>query len=128
MSSKSILWSTFVVFLFFFCSLGFYTLADACLQEYVLIPTTRKNIMPGVLAIGILLMSFAFVHIFRKWSGGEYYNKKGFYFGLWFALLEAVAIGTILIPKPPAGTVVIFNTDLLVTAFSSITYACGLVL
>jgi len=96
MFSKSLRWSTLVVFLFFyFVPWGFYALTDACLQEYVLIPTMRENIMPGVLAIGVLLMSYAFVHIFQKWSGGEYYNKRGFYFGLWFAFFEAVAIGTI---------------------------------
>ncbi|MGB0274146.1 MAG: hypothetical protein ACPF9U_02790 [Flavobacteriaceae bacterium] len=96
MFSKSILWSTLVAFLFFyFVPWGFYTLADACLQEYVLIPTMRENIMPGVLAIGVLLMSFAFVHIFQKWSGGIFSNQKGFIFGLWVALLEVVSIGFI---------------------------------
>ncbi len=96
MFSKSILLSTLVAFLYFyFVPWGFYTFAAECLQEYVLIPTMRENIMPGVLAIGVLLMSFAFVHIFQRWSGGVYFNKRGFYFGFWFALFEAVAIGII---------------------------------
>lgn len=96
MFSKSIVWSTLAVFVFFYIApWGFYAIADKCLQQHVLIPTMRQDIMPGVLAIGVLLMSFAFVHIFQKWSGGVYYNKRGFYFGLWFAVFEVLAIGII---------------------------------
>ncbi len=55
----------------------------------------RTDIMPGILAVGVLLLSFAFVHIFQKWSGGVFSNKNGFIFGLWIALLEIISIGFI---------------------------------
>jgi len=98
MLSKSILWSTLVAFLFFFITpYFFYWATESCFQEYVRIdisrPDTELNI--GLLAIGVLFLSFAFTNIFQKWSGGIYYNKRGFYFGLWVALLEVISIGFI---------------------------------
>lgn len=96
MFSKSIIWSTVVTFLFFyFVPAVFYAATTSCFEEYVLIDIMRTDIMPGILAVGVLLLSFAFVHIFQKWSGGVFSNKNGFIFGLWIALLEIISIGFI---------------------------------
>lgn len=98
MFSKSILWSTLVVFLFFFVTpYFFYWATESCFQEYVRTDISRPDaeLNIGLLAIGVLLLSFAFVHIFQKWSGGIFSNQKGFIFGLWVALLEVVSIGFI---------------------------------
>ena len=68
MFSKSIIWSTVVTFLFFyFVPAVFYAATTSCFEEYVLIDIMRTDIMPGILAVGVLLLSFAFVHIFQKW-------------------------------------------------------------
>jgi hypothetical protein len=83
MFSKSIIWSTVVAFLFFyFVPPLFYLGADECLKEYM-DPSkdiARDPYMFGVLALGVLVFSYAFVHIFQKWSNGIYSNKKGFRF------------------------------------------------
>ena len=89
MFSKSIVWSTLVVFLFFyFAPWGFYGVTAECFEEHTITNTMRENIFPGILALGVLLLSYAFVHIFHKWSGGVFSNKNGFIFGIWVALLE----------------------------------------
>jgi len=96
MFSKSIIWSTVVTFLFFyFVPAVFYASTTSCFEKYVLIDIMRTDIMSGILAVGVLLLSFAFVHIFQKWSGGVFSNKNGFIFGLWIALLEIISIGFI---------------------------------
>lgn len=97
MFSKSIIWPTLVAFLFFFfVPYGFYGVTEECFNEHVLINIARgANIMLGALAVGVLIMSYAFVHIFQKWSGGIFSNTNGFIFGLWVSLLEVVAIGII---------------------------------
>jgi hypothetical protein len=67
MFSKSIIWSTVEAFLFFYFMPPLYYLGvDECLKEYV---DKSKNInrdpyMFGVLSVGVLLFSYAFVHIF----------------------------------------------------------------
>ena len=69
MFSKSILWSTVVAFLFFYFTPPlFYLGADECLKEYI---DPSKNInrdpyMLDVLAVGVLVFSYAFVHLFQK--------------------------------------------------------------
>lgn len=96
MFSKSIIWSTIVAFLFFyFIPAGFYAVTTDCFEEYVLIDIMRTEIMPGILAVGVLLLAYAFVRIFQKWAGGDFSNKNGFVFGLWIALLETISIGFI---------------------------------
>jgi hypothetical protein len=98
MFSKSILWSTVVAFLFFFFTpYLFYMASEACFQEYVRIDVSRSNtdFKLGHLALGVLLMSYAFVRLFQKWCGGIFSNHKGFVFGLWIALFASVAMGFI---------------------------------
>ncbi len=69
MFSKSIIWSTVVTFLFFyFVPAVFYAATTSCFEEYVLIDIMRTDIMPGILAVGVLLLSFAFVY-FPKMVG-----------------------------------------------------------
>jgi hypothetical protein len=98
MFSKSIIWSTVVAFLFFyFIPPLFYLGADECLKEYI---DPSKNInrdpyMFGVLAVGVLVFSYAFVHLFQKWSNGIYSNKKGFTYGIWATLLTSVSMSFI---------------------------------
>ena len=98
MFSKSIIWSSIVAFLFFFfMPYLFYMASEACFQEYVRIDVSRSNtdFKLGYLALGVLLMSFAFVSLFHKWSGSVFSNHKGFVFGLWIALFANVAMGFI---------------------------------
>ncbi len=98
MFSKSILWPTVVAFLFFFfVPYLFYTASEACFQEYVRINISRPNTeyKLGHLALGVFLMSYAFVRLFQKWSEGIYSNHNGFVFGLWIALFASVAMGLI---------------------------------
>ena len=96
MFSKSIVWSILVVFLFFyFAPWGFYGVTAECFEEHTITNTMRENIFPGILALGVLLLSYAFVHIFHKWSGGVFSNKNGFIFGIWVTLLETVSISFI---------------------------------
>ena len=51
--------------------------------------------MFGTLAVGVLIFSYACVHIFQKWSNGIYSNKKGFAFGIWATLLTMVSMSFI---------------------------------
>ena len=98
MFSKSILWSTTVVFAFFFITPYFFYWATAsCFQEYIRIDISRpeNDLHLGLLAFGVLLLSYAFVHIFHKWSGGIFSNKNGFIFGLWASLLVVVSMSLI---------------------------------
>ena len=98
MFSKSFLWPTVVAFLFFFfVPYLFYTASEACFQEYVRINISRPNteFKLGHLALGVFLMSYAFVRLFQKWSEGIYSNHNGFVFGLWIALFASVAMGLI---------------------------------
>ena len=86
-----------VMVLGFFQPPLFYLGADECLKEYI---DPSKNInrdpyMFGVLAVGVLVFSYAFVHIFQKWSNGIYSNKKGFTYGIWATLLTSVSISFI---------------------------------
>lgn len=98
MFSKSIVWPTLTVFLFFFITpYFFYWASEACFQEYVLIDISRpdEELKLGLLALGVFLMSYAFVHLFKKWCSGEFSNKSGFIFGLWIALFYNVSMGFI---------------------------------
>lgn len=71
MFSKSIIWSTIVVSLFFyFVPPLFYTVSDECLSEYVINPIARDSYYFGILGIGVLLFSYTFVRVFQKWSNG----------------------------------------------------------
>tara|TARA_A100001015_G_scaffold207309_1_gene231825 strand:- start:50 stop:457 length:408 start_codon:yes stop_codon:yes gene_type:complete len=96
MFSKSIIWSTIVVSLFFyFVPPLFYTVADACLSEYVINPIDRDSYYFGILGIGVLLFSYTFVRVFQKWSNGIYSNKKGFAFGIWATLFTIASMSFI---------------------------------
>ena len=66
MFSKSTFWSTVVSFLFFyFITAAFFFATTGCFEEFVLIDIMRTDIMPSILAVVVLLLSFAFLHIFR---------------------------------------------------------------
>lgn len=70
MFSKSIIWPTAVVFLFFYIvPFLFFYATEACFEEYVLIDVNRPDseFKIGLLTFGVLLMSYAFVHVFQKW-------------------------------------------------------------
>ena len=98
MFSKSIIWPTAVVFLFFYIvPFLFFYATEACFEEYVLIDVNRPDseFKIGLLTFGVLLMSYAFVHVFQKWSGGVFTNKNGFVFGLWVSLLLVISISLI---------------------------------
>ena len=98
MLSKSILWSTVVAFLFFFfVPYVFYMATEACFQEYVLNDISRLDaeIKIGHLALGVLFLSFAFVHLFHKWCVGVLSNRNGFVFGIWIAFFGNIAMGFI---------------------------------
>ena len=98
MFSKSIIWPTLTAFIFFFIiPYLFYWATALCFQEYVQTDISRPDneIHLGLLALGVLLLSFAFVRIFQKWSGGIFSNHNGFIFGLWIALIEVISIGFI---------------------------------
>lgn len=98
MFSKSIIWATIVAFLFFYLIPPlFYLGAEECLKEYI---DSSKNISRdpyffGILGIGVLLFSYAFVHIFQKWSNGIYSNKNGFLFGIWTTLFTIASMSFI---------------------------------
>ena len=98
MFSKSIIWSTVVAFLFFyFIPPLFYMGAEECLKEYTnpAKDISRDSYLFGILGVGVLLFSYAFVHIFQKWSHGIYSNKKGFTFGIWAALFTIISMSFI---------------------------------
>lgn len=96
MFSKSIIWSTIVVSLFFyFVPPLFYTVSDECLSEYVINPIARDSYYFGILGIGVLLFSYTFVRVFQKWSNGIYSNKKGFAFGIWATLFTIASMSFI---------------------------------
>lgn len=92
MFSKSTVLPTLAAFMFFyFIPPIFYGASNACFKEYELIDTMRNDIFFSLLATGVLIMSFAFVQIFQKWSGGDFSNKNGFTFGIWIAVLYSVS-------------------------------------
>lgn len=96
MFSKSVVWSTLVAFLFFFfVPYAFYTGASECLNSHVIIDISRDIYLLPQLALGVLILSYAFVRIFHQWSGGIFSNQNGFVFGLWIALFQVVAMGLI---------------------------------
>lgn len=98
MFSKSTIWSSLVVFVFFYIvPFLFFKAAEACFEEYIIIDITRPDAeyKIGWLTLGILVMSYAFVLMFQKWSGGIFSNKKGFVFGLWVSLLVVVSMSLI---------------------------------
>ncbi len=93
MFTKSIFWSTLVAFLFFYMvPWGFYEATAVCFEPYVLIDVERNPMYLGWLAVGVLILSYAFVRLFQRWSGGDYSNKNGFVFGFWMALFGAVSM------------------------------------
>jgi hypothetical protein len=96
MFSKSIFWSTLVAFLFFYMvPWGFYAAADECFSPYIEEGVNRNPKYLGWLAVGVLILSYAFVRLFQRWSDGDYSNKNGFVFGFWMALFGAVSMSFI---------------------------------
>ena len=70
MFSKSTIWSSLVVFVFFYIvPFLFFKAAEACFEEYIIIDITRPDAeyKIGWLTLGIFVMSYAFVHMFQKW-------------------------------------------------------------
>lgn len=98
MFSKSIVWSSVVAFLFFFIvPYFFYWATEACFQEYVVKDVNRPDteLKLGHLALGVLILSFAFVQLFYKWCSGIFSNRNGFIFGIWIALFANIGMGFI---------------------------------
>ena len=78
MFSKSTIWLTIVSFLFFyFIPADFYAVTTSCFEEFVLIDIMWTDIIPSILAVGVLLLSFAFLHIFRYAQVESFAIKKG---------------------------------------------------
>ena len=112
MLSKSIFWSTLIAFLFFYMvPWGFYTAAEECLSAHITESVARDPMLLGWLAVGVLILSYAFVRVFQKWSAGNYSNKNGFVFGLWVAFLIAIPMGFIQYSTSVIATVEYYILD-----------------
>lgn len=99
MFSKSNLISTIVTFLwaFFGGYLLWGMLVDPFLQEHLGSATGVSKEAPEFvpLAIGCLIVAFAFSTIFSKWSRGSHSASQGAEFGIWVGILIGFGDGII---------------------------------